>query len=56
MGGHYAGAIIIGQEFEEGLMQRFIELRKMCLLFCVLELKESEDQQELILKRLFLNP
>ena len=56
MGSHYAGAIIVGQDFEEGLIKRLIELRKMSLVFSALELKESEDQQELILERLFLNP
>lgn len=56
MGGHYAGAIIVGQDYEEGLIKRLIELRKMCLVFSALELKESEDQQELILEKLLLNP
>lgn len=56
MGGNYAGAIIVGQNYEEGLTDRLIELRKMSLLFTALELKEGEDQQELILEKLFLNP
>jgi hypothetical protein len=56
MGGNYAGAIIIGQTFEVDSIKRIIELRKMSTVFTALELKESGDQQELILKRLFLNP
>lgn len=56
MGGNYAGAIIIGQSFYEDSIKRLIELRKMTTVFAALELTESGDQQELILKRLFINP
>ncbi|HSA05874.1 MAG TPA: hypothetical protein P5556_01690 [Candidatus Gastranaerophilales bacterium] len=56
MGGNYAGAIIIGQSYYEDSIKRLIELRKMSTVFAALELKESDDQQELLLKRLFLNP
>jgi len=48
MGGHYAGAIIIGQSYYEDSIKRLIELRKMTTVFAALELKESKDQQELI--------
>lgn len=56
MGGNYAGAIIIGQNFEEDSIKRLIEIRKMSTVFTALELKESGDKQELTLKRLFITP